>query len=619
VFTPIVDTAHPFHTFDQTRKIILMTIRSILKFSRSTSRKSARTAVLFSAFLCLLLFATQTGVGQASRASVILTPESGFTFASSTVTFTWEDVGAVDYILRLGTQKEGLNIHNSGLITNTSRTVSGLSTNTVVHATLWTRIGTGSSFALRNFVYNVDLDGDGIEDTIDPNLGIADPKVTFTGEQAGENYTLTLLGSGRVASLEVSQTLYDALISFPGAPPHMTLLSRMIYNQLRDRFDFILLVSNEDSFPTGLYSGIHGGAKNDIAGIGRAIFDSTANYGSAGRLQSVIHLPAKIAIAGGPSLHEIMHRWGNHSYIASIDASHWGYSSGGGQLGGWANGTLEWLGGNLYRANNGRTSSFGTFANGGNAHPFSPLERYLMGLIEAADVHDIQRAINPAATPTPGQFTAASIETNTMAQLVAQRGARVPGVADSQKVFSALWVVITTSPLANGRWASYDRDVYDISFPGAKGASSLNFWEATGGLAELKSDGLLDAAKTSLPAVVSISEFFIQGNDAVARFFADSGVLFRLEHSEDMQLWETVGSQVEGNDQVREITHSGGAAGPQGFYRLDYELGSAAAIASAEPSLPSDKVSAGDAVVCTCDQNHSGGLHYTEMRLRVEP
>jgi hypothetical protein len=593
-------------------------ITQLITSRRSELSKTALTHLLvFAAGICIFLFPSQTAYAQATRASVILSPDPGSTFPSSSVTFVWEDVNATGYILRLGTSEGALDIHNSGLITGTSRMVTGLPTSTVVHATLWTRMGTGSSYSLRYFVYNIDLDDDGIEDAIDPNPGFTDPKVSSMGEQNGEDYILTILGSGRVASLEVSQTLYDALITPPvGAPPHMTLLSKMVFNELRDRFEFLIFVSDEDSFTSGLYSGIHGGAKNDTAGIGRPLFDSTGNYGSAGNLESVIHLPSKLAIAGGPSLHEIMHRWGNYNYIQTTVSSHWGYSNIGGQLGGWAHGTLESLGGNLYSANNGRTSSFGTFANGGNAQPFGPLELYLMGLIEAAEVHDIQRAVNPAPTATAGQFTADSIETRTMAQMIAQHGARLPAAADSKKVFTALWVVVTTGPLSNGRWASYDRDVYDVSFPGVKGASSMNFWEATGGLAQLKSHGVLEAAKTFLP-VANISDFSIRGSDAFVQFFGDSGVTYRLQHSEALDVWEAVGPEVVGTDHATGITHMSGAAGQRGFYRLQYELESPAPpVVSAQSSPLPDSTT--DCTACIQNADHVGGFYHAETLKKME-
>ena len=116
-----------------------------------------------------------------------------------------------------------------------------------------------------------------------------------------------------------------------------------------------------------------------------------------------------------------------------------------------------------------------------------------MGLISTNEVvTPIQIAINGVHTnPTYGQFTADGFETNTIAQLVARQGVRVPSVAAAQKTFRAMLVVLTTSALPASRLAQYDSDVGNFSLAGSDGLSTLNFWEATGGRAQLQMNELV--------------------------------------------------------------------------------------------------------------------------------
>ncbi len=521
----------------------------------------------------LMLIAGLACAVNAIGQSALLSPEPGTTFTSSTVTFTWENVGAADYLLYVGTTQGSADIFNSGFITSTSQTVTGLPTTQVVHVRVWSRVPNGSSYYVTDHVFNVDIDGDGIDDTIDPHPGHADLRRSYSGVVDGDAYTLALHGSGRLASLEVPSALYDSVTHSGATSTTITKLSRIIYEQLRDEFDFIVLISNEDRFPAGArYSGIHFGAKNDIAGLNQGIFNLGSSFGSGGRLQSVIHLVQKSGLRGGPSLHELVHRWANSGFVPTSVAGHWGFSNAGGQLGGWAHGTLQSLGGNLYRANNGRASSFGTFANGGNSLPYSPLELYLMGLVEAAEVHDIQYALNAAYTANAGEFTASSIETRTMAQLVAQHGQRVPGVAGSPKAFSVLWLVLTKGPLSNGRWLGFDRDVYDFVLAGDDGDSGVfNFWEATGGRARLISQVLQQTAKDYQPPSITITAARVIEGRFEIEVPSAVGTSYSLERTLNLGAtlpWPTIVANTPGSGQNLSLVDENQANAPAAFYRV---------------------------------------------------
>ena len=390
-----------------------------------------------------------------------------------------------------------LDIHNSGRLNNATllHTVSGIPNTPVVYVRLWSETAVDTdSYWVFDYTYNSDLDSDGISDVIDPDPAIANPMQRF----AGPDYALTILGSGRIASLE-SASLFNA--TFDGMSGEMSEITTIVYAHLKDKFDFVIVASNQEAVPSGTYSGIFYPTRNDVQGIGKGLFDSTALYGSSGRLQGAIHLTSTDGLVGGPGLHEIAHNWANSmSSVPSTVSGHWGYSNIGGQLGGWLPGSLESLGEGQYCAKNPRTgvyARFGSFANGGNCLPYSPFELYTMGLLSAGDVgHDIKIANDFTwVVSSEGRFSASSITTRTMADVVTIDGVRVPDHLTSQKHFRILYLVLTPNPLSTGEWAAFDEDVHSFSLDADNGVSLYNFWEATGGRATVGMDGLLQSIR----------------------------------------------------------------------------------------------------------------------------
>ena len=137
-----------------------------------------------------------------------------------------------------------------------------------------------------------------------PPVGRADTVIT------NATYTLIVNNSNRVVQLLLSTNEFNifAKVGYPTTADVRNLTTR-IYTHFNDQFDFLIFISDQDTVPSGKYFGLYFEAKNDIAGIGYRIFDSTAYYGSTGALQGTIHLTAKNGLKGGPSLHEICHRW----------------------------------------------------------------------------------------------------------------------------------------------------------------------------------------------------------------------------------------------------------------------------------------------------------------------
>ncbi len=265
------------------------------------------------------------------------------------------------------------------------------------------------------------------------------------------------------------------------------MVSQQVYEYFNDDFDFIFILSVEENQPNGLYFGKSYKVKNDIQGLGMSIYNGAAAYGSQGTLKSIIHMPRTEYIVTGPFLHEIAHYWGNHGFIPTTVGGHWGYSGTGGQLGGFDE--LINLGNNTYQGKLNGSNSFGTFANGGNSVPYSNLELYTMGLINANELEPIQVAENPQPTQEAGKFTADSITIKTGEALIAEHGDRVPSEQNSQKAFKAITIVISTSLLSQEKIDMVNRDLENFSRKGALDSywgNTYNFWGATGEKASIE-------------------------------------------------------------------------------------------------------------------------------------
>lgn len=203
-----------------------------------------------------------------------------------------------------------------------------------------------------------------------------------------------------------------------------------------DPFDFVVVFHGRltgDGVPRSR------GVRNDVDGINVGRFDTSAAYGSAGRLQQVVFQNARVT--GREVNHELGHRWGAFLNDPALDLSHptgfhWGVSDHVGVMG---NGP--------YLLNDGSDGFLVTNAHGSEqfiSNVFSPLELYLMGLAEPGEVAPI-RFVTDSTVATPFGATLAETDTRlvSIADIVAVYGDRTPSSAISQKAFTAAFVMIT--------------------------------------------------------------------------------------------------------------------------------------------------------------------------------
>ena len=255
-----------------------------------------------------------------------------------------------------------------------------------------------------------------------------------------------------------------------------------------------------------------------MEGLGQGRFYAPF-YGSR-RLQGVTFFPWNTGpLQTGPTLHEFMHRWGNHGFIPTTGhppapkgaadrmSSHWGFSSVNGVLGGFNIADLQVLG-------DGRYAVLIVAAAGrsGNARSYSPLELYLSGFVAPEEVPDVWVAADGwyvleegfVSTTEDGNelFTAGDVRTYTIDDLVALHGPRVPPLGEAQWHFRTAVVLLTDDehPPMPERLDALSKEAAWFTLQSSDDDDGrYNFFEATRGLGSMTMDGL-SASQKAVPA-----------------------------------------------------------------------------------------------------------------------
>ena len=287
-------------------------------------------------------------------------------------------------------------------------------------------------------------------------------------------------------------------------------VDRQVYAHYKDEFDFIYYICNSVDMGVSV-AGFNSPTQLDVQGVGRALFDNTANYGSDGRLKANICITNyRGTYAEGPFLHETFHYWGamdigqEHAAPTGYytDNSHWGISSVDGSIGGFR---LDLLQRNVdgdptkYRAGCSAVEQYGEqkpyrFTQAGVSNQYYPnLELYMMGLIPASEVepiHIFKGVRTPDNTWNDGTFYADSEETVTIEEIVTKHGARQPAYPNAQKDFRGLVIVLTDNPVSDNQWKDIIEDIKNQEKQGEPNGNRPNFYLATGKRATMTFSGL---------------------------------------------------------------------------------------------------------------------------------
>ncbi len=250
-------------------------------------------------------------------------------------------------------------------------------------------------------------------------------------------------------------------------------VTQEFYRTHSDDYDFLVIFTNFDfQMPVLGAKAFYTNVKNDVQGIGVDLHDYSSLYGSvSGQLQGLVDMWNIENLAHDPVetdfdqtlltlTHEFMHRWGVQvqfddgsgtpsKALLGPDGKHWSF--------------LFDSGGSTLYGNNWRDNGDGTFTSiqteqGSTETPlgriFSPLELYLLGFVDKAQVPPMllieSPTIDPGRMPEVGVTIPGTARTVTIDDIIAVEGERVPTAADAPKNFKIGFIYLavpgTTDP-----------------------------------------------------------------------------------------------------------------------------------------------------------------------------
>lgn len=272
---------------------------------------------------------------------------------------------------------------------------------------------------------------------------------------AGE-FTIGNIGDyGNVTVMEASGN-YDADLpdGTSNAEPRQ-LIAQEFFKTHRDEYDFLVVFTNFSFRMPPDAVAFHQGVKNDVRGIGKVLFDNSSLYGSNGKLQGTIDMGSMDAVCTDPLdhvfdftlgtiAHEMLHQWSSYvkfrdwngavsNALLGEDGSHWSFLLD-------TKGSLEY--GNQWRDNGN-----GTFTSVAAGKYYSPLDLYLMGMIDKSQVPPMLLIDNPAIDPKMMPEVGATISGMpryvTIDDIIAAEGERLPSASDSRKQFKMAFIFVT--------------------------------------------------------------------------------------------------------------------------------------------------------------------------------
>jgi hypothetical protein len=268
---------------------------------------------------------------------------------------------------------------------------------------------------------------------------------------------------GDIAVIEDTTGAIHATIMIP--PSFCQETAKVFYLSHPDDFDSIVAFTTKNlDFLSNVYQGTP--VRNDVEGIGMIVFDQTAAYGSAGRLQNCVKMGKITGLPDDPDVsspltyhltgveilaHEYSHRWllwlnydkndglGERDMLRGYEDGangHWNYYAD----------SRSVMYGNCVTDLGG-----GSFELAGCPRGYNTLELYAFGLVGPGGVEpvwfvDIGEPHGEPSLPLATGQTAAVAGTKvevTLDDVMRVHGARVPAVDVSQKLFRVAFVLVS--------------------------------------------------------------------------------------------------------------------------------------------------------------------------------
>jgi hypothetical protein len=244
----------------------------------------------------------------------------------------------------------------------------------------WDRVPGGGQINRNSFQVALSADGD-----IDFVYGEMQTREALVGLSPGGTESLT------AADFSAGQprSSADALVERFSETEKLDLLSvvRRFYTAHPDSFEQLVVYTTRPLNPLGGSLAFEVNVRNDVAGIGIERLDRTTEWGSGGRLESVVFMDSADTyreVDGFEILaHEVGHRWLSRLSFRAPDGS-----ASTALLG---RGGVHWsffldTDASVMEGNEIEDQGGGRFETTDIARGYSPLDQYVMGLREAADV-----------------------------------------------------------------------------------------------------------------------------------------------------------------------------------------------------------------------------------------
>ncbi len=283
----------------------------------------------------------------------------------------------------------------------------------------------------------IELSGQTNEFLIPPMVGVLSATLPLVpGMALGSNVIVT------PHLINVSTTQRMTQSALHGLGVGLTSLTRSIYAVLPDAFDMFLLFSTDhvEALPrtaaNNFNLGMHFSVQANYSGTGRSPFTNTAVYGSKGRLLSLNLMDTlDRGILSQNATHELTHQWA--AYMSSSlgikeDGAHYGSRCSAASL----------VGGFQFVDNGDGTFTLNCEEGRNRAHHAPPLDKYLMGLLDAAAVPPlyVYSATNPLPLRLCDQLIPGIERTITIQEIQELHGLRQPGPAQAQRHFALAFV-----------------------------------------------------------------------------------------------------------------------------------------------------------------------------------